>query len=305
MKAVRIRPRVMHRRPHTPLQAPLQGAPIFHAFQFPARDDDNRGDEPGERDGESEYLRDPDDFQRKETRSLARATLASSGMPHTGMHYPMLDLDHHVEVYASSTPGNHHLYIGTPLPWDDYLKVLRAFAEVGLIQQGYLGASAERGYTSLRLPWVRKQESRASQDYRFDYEKPFSWLRRDRDSLAVEGRMRGELRKVEGEIEVLGKEPEWAPGVMKLFGRRRVVTMEHATVNFGNYSIVSNAMGPADQRVRYGTRVDLTQGWIRLRGVAEEIAERLIHEAQERAGVITDALDDEMGNLSGVSGQPF
>lgn len=72
------------------------------------------------------------------------------------VHLPCLDLDFPCVLVESSTPGHHHLYLNKPVAWDDYLDVLRAMANAGLIEEGYVHAAERRGATHLRLPDVQK-----------------------------------------------------------------------------------------------------------------------------------------------------
>lgn len=74
-----------------------------------------------------------------------------------GAHVVALDIDAPVEVYPSSTPGHFHLYINKPMPWDDYLQLLSLMAKVGLLEPGFVLASIVRGFSALRLPWVKKE----------------------------------------------------------------------------------------------------------------------------------------------------
>lgn len=73
-----------------------------------------------------------------------------------GMHKPVLDLDFPCKLVPSSTPGHFHLYMDCDLSWPQYKKLLTVLAEVGIIETGYLQASIERGYTAVRLPWIKK-----------------------------------------------------------------------------------------------------------------------------------------------------
>lgn len=72
------------------------------------------------------------------------------------VHTPVLDIDVPASLVPSSTPGKHHLYIDVPMSWDDYCKLLDVMAEVGILEPGYVSASKARGFTAVRLPWVRK-----------------------------------------------------------------------------------------------------------------------------------------------------
>lgn len=73
-------------------------------------------------------------------------------------HKIILDLDVPATLIPSSTEGHFHLYIDYDLHWDDYVELLEALAKTGLLEEGYVEASKREGYTSARLPWVRKAE---------------------------------------------------------------------------------------------------------------------------------------------------
>lgn len=71
-------------------------------------------------------------------------------------HRPVLDIDFPAALIPSTTPGHFHLYLDKPMPWGKYKALLKALADAGIIERGYLSASIGRQYTSVRLPWVRK-----------------------------------------------------------------------------------------------------------------------------------------------------
>lgn len=98
------------------------------------------------------YTKIPDEAADIET-----AELISSLSP-TGMHRPLLDIDFPAVVIPSTTPGHGHLYIDKELSWKDYKKLLNLFADLGIIEHGYRGASLARGYSALRLPWIKKEK---------------------------------------------------------------------------------------------------------------------------------------------------
>lgn len=75
-----------------------------------------------------------------------------------GKHRPLLDIDFPAAVIPSSTEGHCHLYIDKELEWKDYKKLLNILADLGIIEHGYRGASLARGYSALRLPWIKKNE---------------------------------------------------------------------------------------------------------------------------------------------------
>lgn len=71
-------------------------------------------------------------------------------------HFPVLDIDVPARYVPSSTPGHGHLYIDKLLNWRQYEELLRVLGKVGIIEEGYAGASIARGHTAVRLPWVGK-----------------------------------------------------------------------------------------------------------------------------------------------------
>lgn len=77
-----------------------------------------------------------------------------------GRHRPVLDIDFPVHVVPSSTPGHYHLYLDKPLPWPRYRRLLEALADAGIIEPGYARVSIARRYTSVRLPWIRKDTTK-------------------------------------------------------------------------------------------------------------------------------------------------
>lgn len=93
---------------------------------------------------------------REETTSLDEADVVSSKFRDSGRHMVVLDLDVPAALVPSSTPGHSHLYIETSMPWDVYVNLLTAMADAGILEPGYVGASKERGFTAVRLPWVSK-----------------------------------------------------------------------------------------------------------------------------------------------------
>ena len=73
--------------------------------------------------------------------------------------YLLLDIDIPSALIDSSTRGHKHLYVELPeeIPTKKLEDFLRAAALIGLVDVGYAEASISRGFTSLRLPWVRKR----------------------------------------------------------------------------------------------------------------------------------------------------
>lgn len=95
------------------------------------------------------------------TGDVAEADIISSKIASSPKHTIMLDLDITAKLVPSSTPGHTHLYIDAPVSWDAYCRLLDSLEECGVLEPGYVGASKARGYTALRLPWVKKDASQA------------------------------------------------------------------------------------------------------------------------------------------------
>lgn len=102
---------------------------------------------------------DEDDYESEhvETEDIADADIVLSFDKTAGEHRPVLDIDFPVQVIPSSTPGHFHLYIDKAMSWSKYERLLNALSAAGIIEEGYASVSKERGYTSVRLPWVKKK----------------------------------------------------------------------------------------------------------------------------------------------------
>ena len=95
---------------------------------------------------------------------IAKANLISSIDPGTqpgdpATHRPVLDLDFPAALVPSSTPGHFHLYLDVEISDDDYWRMLYALADAGVLEHGYVRACQSRGFTSVRLPWIKKAEA--------------------------------------------------------------------------------------------------------------------------------------------------
>jgi hypothetical protein len=71
-------------------------------------------------------------------------------------HKLIIDLDLPAQLIPSSTPGHFHLYVDKEIPDAAWQTLLFALASAGLIEPGYMRASIARGFTAVRLPWVKK-----------------------------------------------------------------------------------------------------------------------------------------------------
>ena len=74
------------------------------------------------------------------------------------LHAPIFDIDVPHTYVPSSTPGHGHLYINQETTWEDYLRILEAMSDAGLIESGWVSASRTRGYACLRAPGVTKDD---------------------------------------------------------------------------------------------------------------------------------------------------
>jgi hypothetical protein len=94
----------------------------------------------------------------REAASPAEASIIASRIPgDENEHTVMLDLDVPARLIPSTTPGHYHLYIDVKVSWSRYQRLLHALERAGILQPGYVKASIARGYSALRLPWVRKE----------------------------------------------------------------------------------------------------------------------------------------------------
>lgn len=98
------------------------------------------------------------DMYDSETADLDKACVATSLVRSLGepRHMLMLDIDSEAFLIPSSTPGHNHLYVDARMTTDQLETLLDALTAAGIIEPGYANASKSRGYTSLRLPWVKK-----------------------------------------------------------------------------------------------------------------------------------------------------
>lgn len=82
-----------------------------------------------------------------------------------GVHRPVLDIDiNHVYV-PSSTEGHGHLYLNLDVDHAKWEQLMTTLYECGIIQEGYYQASLNRGYSAVRVPWVKKDKPNFPDDY--------------------------------------------------------------------------------------------------------------------------------------------
>lgn len=82
--------------------------------------------------------------------------------PFTNQHKVLLDIDMPAVLVPSTNPEHFHLYIDHTMKWRDYLELLEALAKAGILQEGFVDAAKERGFTTLRTPWTRKGKEKAA-----------------------------------------------------------------------------------------------------------------------------------------------
>lgn len=87
-------------------------------------------------------------------------TSAIDGATGYKSHKLLVDLDVPAYLVPSSTPGHSHLYVDKAISGDALFAILDALADAGIVERGYAEASRARGYSALRLPWVRKEAPR-------------------------------------------------------------------------------------------------------------------------------------------------
>lgn len=96
-----------------------------------------------------------DEYELRTPAALKDADVATSLLS-SGRHAPVLDIDVPHKLVPSTTQGHSHLYLDVPMSWWRYKRLLKALAKAGIIEKGYWRASRRRGFTAVRLPWVRK-----------------------------------------------------------------------------------------------------------------------------------------------------
>jgi len=73
---------------------------------------------------------------------------------------PVIDVDVPIYVLPSSTHGHYHLYIDKEMTRGQLLDMLTAMSKAGVVEPGYVSASRERGFTSVRSPgFVKSADS--------------------------------------------------------------------------------------------------------------------------------------------------
>lgn len=81
-----------------------------------------------------------------------------SSLCEDGLHRPALDIDTQCTVVPSSSPGHFHLYFpDVAMSWPQYMTLLDALRDAGIIGRYYVEHSIERGQSMLRVPGLLKE----------------------------------------------------------------------------------------------------------------------------------------------------
>lgn len=111
-----------------------------------------------EADSESDGA--PADFDRDDanvvTSVIAWENHGPDGERIPAAHWPVLDIDFEARLVPSSTPGHYHLYLEKHVDHDQYMRLLEELERTGIVGPGYDHFSRQRGYTTARLPHVKK-----------------------------------------------------------------------------------------------------------------------------------------------------
>lgn len=84
------------------------------------------------------------------------ATLVTSELPN-GNHMPVIDLDLTTMLIPSTRPGHYHLYVNREMSWGQFLNMLQAMTDAGVVQDGFNRHTRRRGHATVRYPGVTKE----------------------------------------------------------------------------------------------------------------------------------------------------
>ena len=110
-------------------------------------------------DGEYVVIPNSQGFQQITVEAEPEVSNLISSKCDNGKHAPVIDIDIPIAVYPSSQLGHYHLYIEKEITWTQYTRILKALSSAGIIEEGYLNASLERGYTAVRPVGVVKVDA--------------------------------------------------------------------------------------------------------------------------------------------------
>jgi hypothetical protein len=74
----------------------------------------------------------------------------------SGWHAPVLDIDIPCTYVPSTTEGHGHLYIDKELTLPQYIELMEVLVRLGIVERGFLISLEQRGFTAVRLPWIKK-----------------------------------------------------------------------------------------------------------------------------------------------------
>jgi hypothetical protein len=95
----------------------------------------------------------------QDTSEGANLVVSATGDPARDPHMPVIDLDVLCNLIPATQIGHTHLYINHPVSQEGLFEILDVLAKHGIVEQGYVKASKARGYSAVRLPWVKKHSS--------------------------------------------------------------------------------------------------------------------------------------------------
>jgi hypothetical protein len=72
-------------------------------------------------------------------------------------HKPVIEMDTPVYVTTSEN-GTHQVYIDKMMPWMQYRLLLWVLATCGIVDRNHYVETVRRGYSLIRLPWVKRPE---------------------------------------------------------------------------------------------------------------------------------------------------
>ncbi len=92
-----------------------------------------------------------------QTTDIDEANAITSRIAGDQRHKLIVDIDFPVQAIPSSTPGHFHLYIDKAIEQEELIAVVEAMADAGIVEPGYAGAVRDQKFTTVRLPWVKKE----------------------------------------------------------------------------------------------------------------------------------------------------
>lgn len=107
-----------------------------------------------------EYMDGPEPTTDLEVANVATSEVKGTNPAGWGYerHKLLVDIDMPCKLIPSSTPGHHHLFIDKEMSRDQMMTILRALSAADVVESGYVDASDKRGYTAVRLPWIKKND---------------------------------------------------------------------------------------------------------------------------------------------------